>query len=183
MSFWDSKNGVLVAGFRSDGFLQRRGSCGKPDGTEMTIGLQRFSEDDRKDVNQKSGKNKTETKERSGVEKRTWTRKNSEPFEAEFVKLEKDDKGRNIVTLRKPDGTEIRAGLARFSEDDRKYIGQHAKPQGSPTGMPSAFRSSTSRISGRSSRQRERPSPCTWLMPATRATPTLRPQPVIARSG
>ena len=136
MSFWDSKNGVLVAGFRSDGFLQRRGSCGKPDGTEMTIGLQRFSEDDRKDVNQKSGKNKTETKERSGVEKRTWTRKNSEPFEAEFVKLEKDDKGRNIVTLRKPDGTEIRVDWHVSARMTESTSGNTPSPRGHLPGCP-----------------------------------------------
>ena len=86
----------------------------KPDGTEMTIGLGVLIVDDRKNVNQKSGENKTETKEHSGVEKRTWTRKNSEAFEAEFVKLEKNDKGRNIVTLRKPDGTEMQPGTGQF---------------------------------------------------------------------
>ena len=38
---------------------------------------------------------------------RKWTRKNGKEFEAEFVKLEHQSDGKNVVTLKKPDGSEI----------------------------------------------------------------------------
>ena len=60
------------------------------------------------------------------AEMRTWTRKNGKTFEAEFVEEHHDD-GRNIVTLRKPDGTEMTIGFGMLIVEDRKYIGQHTK--------------------------------------------------------
>jgi len=61
------------------------------------------------------------------AEMKTWTRKNGQTFEAEFVKLEHRSDGRNIVTLRKPDGAEMNIGIMGLSEDDRKYVRSHAK--------------------------------------------------------
>ena len=63
----------------------------------------------------------------SAAEMRTWTRKNGKEFQAEFVKMEKDQEGHNIVTLRKPNGNEVTVRLGSLSEDDRKYARRQAK--------------------------------------------------------
>ena len=62
----------------------------------------------------------------ANAEIRTWTRKSGKTLEAEFVKMEKDGEGHNIVTLRKADGKEVKGRLATFSEEDRKYIRERA---------------------------------------------------------
>ncbi len=126
----------------------------KADGSEMKVGLEHFSPEDRKYVLQtvKSRKNeedlkfiqqtvesrkKAQTKEEGeqkptgsdqpGVEKRTWTHKNGKTFEAEFVKMEHQSDGKNIVTLQKTDGSEITVGAATLSPEDRKYVLQTVK--------------------------------------------------------
>jgi hypothetical protein len=58
---------------------------------------------------------------------RKWTRKNGKEFQAEFVEMEKDQEGHNIVTLRKPNGNELTVRLGNLSEDDRKYVKRQAK--------------------------------------------------------
>lgn len=66
----------------------------------------------------------------SNAEMRTWTRKNGKTFEAEFVKAEKDSDGKLVITLRKPDGTEMTVHPPGLGDDDRKYVREMAKPQG-----------------------------------------------------
>jgi len=61
----------------------------------------------------------------SAAEMRKWTRKNGKEFEAEFVKREGP-----VVTLKKPDGTEIILKMPGLSEEDRKYVKQLTKGKG-----------------------------------------------------
>jgi len=63
----------------------------------------------------------------SAAEMRTWTRKSGKEFQAEFVKMEKDQEGHNIVTLRKLNGNELTVRLGSLSEDDRKYVRRQAE--------------------------------------------------------
>jgi len=63
----------------------------------------------------------------SAAEMRTWTRKNGKEFKSEFVKMEKDQEGHNIVTLRKPNGNEVTVRLGSLTEDDRKYVRRQVK--------------------------------------------------------
>ena len=66
------------------------------------------------------------------AEMRKWTRKNGKEFEAEFVKLEHQSDGKNVVTLKKPDGSEITVKMPGLSDEDRKYVKQLTKSQGNP---------------------------------------------------
>jgi hypothetical protein len=80
----------------------------------------------------------------SAAEMRTWTRKNGKEFKAEFVKMEKDQEGHNIVTLRKPNGKELTVRLGSLSEDDRKYakrqaMGMTPREAAAPTSAPDAL--------------------------------------------
>ena len=58
---------------------------------------------------------------------RKWTRKNGKEFTAEFVKREGP-----VVTLKKPDGSEITVKMPGLSDEDRKYVEQLTKSQGKP---------------------------------------------------
>ena len=60
-------------------------------------------------------------------EMRKWARKNGKEFQAEFVKVEQDQEGHNMVTFRKPNGNELTVRLGNLSEDDRKYVKRQAK--------------------------------------------------------
>jgi hypothetical protein len=66
----------------------------------------------------------------SNAEMRKWTRKNGKEFEAEFVKLEHQSDGKNMVTLRKPDGSEMTVRIGNLGDEDRKYVKQLTKSQG-----------------------------------------------------
>jgi hypothetical protein len=68
----------------------------------------------------------------SVAEARTWTRKNGKQIEGEFVKLEQQSDGKNMVTLRKPDGSEMTVRLGNLSDEDRKYVKQLTNSQGKP---------------------------------------------------
>ena len=56
------------------------------------------------------------------AEMRKWTRKSGKQFEAEFVKREGP-----VVTLKKPDGTEMIVRMPNLSDEDRKYVNQLTK--------------------------------------------------------
>jgi hypothetical protein len=58
----------------------------------------------------------------SNAEVRTWTRKNGKTFDAEFVTREGP-----VVTLKKPDGTEMTVKMPGLSDEDRKYVNQLTK--------------------------------------------------------
>jgi hypothetical protein len=58
----------------------------------------------------------------SNAEMRKWTRKNGKEFEAEFVKREGP-----VVTLKRPDGTEMTVKMPQLSDEDRKYVKQLTK--------------------------------------------------------
>ena len=58
---------------------------------------------------------------------RKWTRKDGTTFDGEFVKAEKRDDGANIITLRKPDGSEMTVRAMALSKADRKYTIQIMK--------------------------------------------------------
>jgi hypothetical protein len=141
---WTRKNGTE---FEAE-FVKRDGpvvTLKKTDGTEITVKMGQLSEDDRKYVKQQaSSQAKPETKDAGGqktadkpahstsAEMRKWTRKNGKEFTAEFVKLEHQSDGKNVVTLRKPDGSEMTIRLGNLSEEDRKYVKQLTKSQGKP---------------------------------------------------
>ena len=82
-------------------------------------------------------------------ETRTWTRKNGETFKAEFVSWE-PGKG---VHLKGADGKEITVFIGKLSEEDRKYVRQHAKPGESDTGKPNVVKPSRSYLPGTTMRR------------------------------
>jgi YVTN family beta-propeller protein len=65
----------------------------------------------------------------NAAEMRTWTGKNGKTLEAEFVKVEKGSDGRFILTLRKPDGSEMTVHPPVLIEDDLKYVREMVKSQ------------------------------------------------------
>jgi hypothetical protein len=61
------------------------------------------------------------------VNMRKWTHNNGTTFDGEFIKAEKRDDGANIITLRKPDGSEMTVRAMALSQGDRKYTIQIMK--------------------------------------------------------
>ena len=83
----------------------------------------------------------------ANAEMRKWTNEKGKAFQAEFVKMEQDQHGNNIVTLRKPDGMEMTVRLAQLTEEDRNYVEQlpkaePAKPENTSPRAPVSGRKS-----------------------------------------
>ena len=120
------------------------------DGKEIRVTIDNLIPQDRKYVREHAepGKSEAEKKpatketpvrsDQPNAEMRKWTHKNGKQFDAEFVKFERHDDGAKIVTVRKPDGTEMDVHVLGLSEDDQKYVNQMTKGKKQSTEQPVA---------------------------------------------